>query len=309
MDIIPAARRDKFVRTVFGNILDVHSVNVRLAEALTRRQQSSAVVHQVGDIFLEWIPKFEPFIRYGANQLWGKYEFEKEKSANPTFARWVDDVERKVESRKLELNGYLTKPTTRLARYPLLLEAICNHSADDNQDKQDLPKAVALVREFLGKVNVESGRAENKFNLMNLAQQLSNKPGETTFDLKLTEEGRQLLFKGALARRAVALTANADSDLLQLFLFDHVLVVVKIKVINKRETYRIYRKVVSSRDDADDSLFHWNCWSWRNRRILLRREVEWRNVLHQDCCHLLNPQPWESIFLAGIQIPRIKDMQ
>jgi len=243
LDIIPAARRDKFIRTVFGNILDVHNVNSRLAEALTRRQQSSAVVYRVGDIFLEFVPKFEPFIRYGANQLWGKYEFEKEKSANPVFARWVDDVERKVESRKLELNGYLTKPTTRLARYPLLLEAICNHSADDNPDKTDLPKAVALVREFLAKVNVESGRAENKFNLINLAQQLSNKPGEPNFDLRLMDEGRQLLFKGALARRAAASGSNADSDLLQLFLFDHLLAIVKIKVVNKRETYRIYKKV------------------------------------------------------------------
>ena len=243
LDIIPAARRDKFIRTVFGNILDVHSVNSRLAEALTRRQQSSAVVHQLGDIFLEWIPKFEPFIRYGANQLWGKYEFEKEKSSNSTFARWVDDVERKVESRKLELNGYLTKPTTRLARYPLLLEAICNHSADDNPDKTDLPKAITMIREFLATVNVESGRSENKFNLIHLAQQLSVRPGEPNFDLKLTDEGRQLLFKGALARRAAALGSNAESDLLQLFLFDHLLVVVKVKVVNKRETYRIFRKV------------------------------------------------------------------
>jgi RHO1 GDP-GTP exchange protein 1/2 len=251
MDIIPVARRETFVRTVFGNILDVHSVNSRLAEALTRRQQSSAVVNRVGDIFLEYIPHFEPFIRYGANQLWGKYEFEKEKSSNPSFARWVDDVERKPESRKLELNGYLTKPTTRLARYPLLLEAICNHSAEDNQDKTDLPKAVALIREFLARVNVESGKAENTFNLQNLGQQLSNKPGEPHFDLRLAEEGRQLVFKGPLARRANTNASNADADLLQLFLFDHLLVVVKIKVVNKHEEYRIYKKVLSHKDQAD----------------------------------------------------------
>jgi RHO1 GDP-GTP exchange protein 1/2 len=242
-DIIPSSRRDKFILTVFGNILDVHNINSRLADALTRRQQSSAVVHHVGDIFLEWIPKFDPFIRYGANQLWGKYEFERERSANPTFARWVDDVERKVESRKLELNGYLTKPTTRLARYPLLLEAIYNHSSDDNPDKEDLPKVISLIREFLAKVNIESGKAENKFNLIQLAQQLSTRPGEPNFDLKLTEEGRQLLFKGAMARRATAASGSSADDSLQLFLFDHLLVVVKIKVVNKRETYRIYRKV------------------------------------------------------------------
>lgn len=120
-----------------------------------------------------------------------------------------------------------------------------NHSADDNPDKQDLPKAISMIREFLAKVNVESGRAENKFNLQQLNQQLQTRPGEPSFDLKLNEEGRQMLFKGSLARRAAASGSNAENDTLQLFLFDHLLVVVKIKLVNKRETYRIYRKVLA----------------------------------------------------------------
>ena len=117
------------------------------------------------------------------------------------------------------------------------------------------------MREFLATVNVESGKAENKFNLMQLAQQLSVRPGEPNFDLKLTEEGRQILFKGVLGRRPVALGGNnTDGDSLQLFLFDHVLVVVKIKVVNKRETYRIYRKVQPWMSTIlTFSLFRWSC--------------------------------------------------
>lgn len=115
---IPEHRREKFIRTVFSNCQEVHAVNVRLASALTRRQQQNPVVRNVGDIFLEYVPQFTPFIKYGANQLFGKFEFEKEKSSNPAFAKFVEETERLKESRKLELNGYLTKPTTRLARYP-----------------------------------------------------------------------------------------------------------------------------------------------------------------------------------------------
>jgi hypothetical protein len=37
------------------------------------------IVESIGDIFLEYVPLFEPFIKYGAHQLWGKHEFEKEK--------------------------------------------------------------------------------------------------------------------------------------------------------------------------------------------------------------------------------------
>lgn len=232
---IPEHRREKFIRTVFGNVLDVHNVNSRLADALTRRQQQSPVVNNMGDIFLEFVPLFEPFIKYGSNQLYGKFEFEKEKSSNPAFAKFVEETERMKESRKLELNGYLTKPTTRLARYPLLLEAILKATADDNPDKEDLPAAVAQVRDFLSRVNVESGKAENHFNLMQLNQQLIFRPGEVV-DLKLTEEGRQLIFKGSLKK------SDGGGDI-QCFLFDHALLLVRIKIVNKREQYKVYRKV------------------------------------------------------------------
>lgn len=232
---IPEHRREKFIRTVFGNVLEVHNVNSRLAEALTRRQQQSPVVHNIGDIFLDYVPLFEPFIKYGANQLYGKFEFEKEKSSNPNFARFVEETERMKESRKLELNGYLTKPTTRLARYPLLLEAVFKPTADENPDKKDLPEAVKLVREFLTRVNTESGKAENHFNLMQLNQQLVFRPGEHV-DLKLTEEGRQLIFKGSLKK------SDGGGDI-QAFLFDHALLLVRIKVVNKREQFKVYRKV------------------------------------------------------------------
>ncbi|KAK6532797.1 RHO1 GDP-GTP exchange protein 2, variant 2 [Arthrobotrys megalospora] len=236
---IPDFRREKFIRTVFSNMLEVHSVNSRLADALTRRQQSDAVINNIGDLFLEFVPHFDPFIKYGANQLYGKYEFEREKASNQAFARFVEETERMKESRKLELNGYLTKPTTRLARYPLLLEAVLKNTADDNPDKQDLPKAIEMIRECLSKVNIESGRAENTFNLMQLDQQLQFAP-DNKVDLKLTEEGRQLIFKGSLKRSPT----DAGTGDIQAFLFDHAVLLVKIKVVNKRDQYKVYKRPI-----------------------------------------------------------------
>src|SRR6516164_3321457 len=87
-------------------------------------------------------------------------------------------TERLPESRKLELNAYLTKPTTRLARYPLLLGAVLKHTPDDSPDKTALTQVITMIREFLAKVNAESGKTENRFNLIQLDQQLFFKPGE-----------------------------------------------------------------------------------------------------------------------------------
>ncbi len=110
-------------------------------------------MRNIGDIFLEYVQQFTPFIKYGAKQLFGKFEFEREKTSNHLFQRFVDETERLKESRKLELNGYLTKPTTRLARYPLLLENVLKRTAEDSPDKQDIPKAIAMIRDVLAQVN------------------------------------------------------------------------------------------------------------------------------------------------------------
>jgi hypothetical protein len=48
------------------------------------------VVDRIGDILLDVVPHFAPFVSYGAHQLYGKYEFEKEKSSNPAFAAFVE---------------------------------------------------------------------------------------------------------------------------------------------------------------------------------------------------------------------------
>ncbi|OKL64531.1 Rho1 guanine nucleotide exchange factor 1 [Talaromyces atroroseus] len=234
---IPEHRREKFIRTVFGNCLDVLKVNSGLCEALNARQKENHVVRTVGDLFLQHVPRFDPFIKYGANQLYGKYEFEKEKASNPAFARFVEETERLKESRKLELNGYLTKPTTRLARYPLLLEQVAKYTADDNPDKQDIPRAVGLIKDFLSRVNTESGKAENHFNLVQLNAALKFNPADYV-DLKLTEENRQMLSKMAFKK------GPTDSSEVTAYLFDHAVLLVRIKVVNKREEYRVYKKPI-----------------------------------------------------------------
>lgn len=167
------------------------------------------------------------------------------------------ETERRPESRKLELNGYLTKPTTRLARYPLLLGVVLKYTPDDNPDKEELPKVIALVKEFLDKVNIESGKTENRFSLLQLNEQLVFRPGEEVVshsyyfwkeesvpiyfckDLRLKDEGRELVFKGNLKRRG----GQGDNGDLQVFLFDHALLMVKQKDKHKHEQYKVYRRV------------------------------------------------------------------
>jgi hypothetical protein len=237
---IPESRKERIVRTIFSNIIDppsIHGVSSRFAESLTERQRKHPVVQCVGDIFLEFVPQFEPFIIYGSNQLDGKFEFENERSLNPYFGKFVDETERRKESRKLELNGYLTKPTTRLARYPLLLENVLKYTDPANKDTDDIPKAMKMIRDLLTRVNTESGKAENRFNLKRLHEQLRFRPNERV-DLKLTDEGRELIYKGTLKK-----APNDPSDI-QAYLFDHAMLLVRVKMVGKKEEVKVYRRPI-----------------------------------------------------------------
>jgi hypothetical protein len=240
MSPIPIQRREKVVRNIFTNIIDppsIHGVSSRFARALTDRQQKAPVVRNIGDVFLEFVPQFEPFILYGSKQLEGKFEFEQERSINKDFARFVDEVERRRESRKLELNGYLTKPTTRLARYPLLLEQVLKYTEPDNPDKEDIPKVLTMIRDLLSRVNAESGKAENRFNLRRLHEQLKFRPNERV-DLKLLEDGRELVYKSQLKKGP---TEQAD---ITGYLFDHAVLFVRVKQVGKTEEIKAYRRPI-----------------------------------------------------------------
>lgn len=158
------------------------------------------------------------------------------------------------------MNAYLTKPTTRLARYPLLLNAVLKHTPDDSPDKILLPQVVTLVKEFLAKVNTESGKTENRFNLIQLDQQLLFKPGEQVVchfasfvpfivliegqNLRLKEEGREMIYKGALNKR--------DGEI-QVYLFDHAILFTKQVKTKQHDQYKVYRRVSLSR--APRSIF------------------------------------------------------
>jgi hypothetical protein len=236
---IPAPRRDKIVRNIFSNIVDhpaIHTVSSRFARSLTERQQKHPVVRHIGDIFLEFVPQFEPFILYGSKQLEAKFEFENERSNNPFFSKFVDEIERRKESRKLELNGYLTKPTTRLARYPLLLENVLKYTEEGDKDREDIPKVLVTIRDLLSRVNAESGKAENRFNLRRLHEQLRFRPQDKV-DLKLTEDGRELVFKTQFKK------SPTDPSDITAFLLDHAVLFVRIKQAGKSEEVKAYRRV------------------------------------------------------------------
>lgn len=59
------------------------------------------------------------------------------------------------------------------------------HTPDDNPDKEDIPKATEMIKDFLTRVNEESGKSENMFNLAQLDQQLVFRHGENFVSIEM----------------------------------------------------------------------------------------------------------------------------
>ncbi|KAI7848670.1 CNH domain-containing protein [Circinella umbellata] len=235
--------RDEFVDQVFWNIIEIYKINSSLSQSLQKRQAIDSDIYEIGDVMVNFAAKFEPFVRYGAHQVIGKHIFETEKSTNPEFAKFVQKTERLKISRKLELNGYLTKPTTRLGRYNLILREVLRHTPKDHPDQENISKAMKIIANFLTIVNRETGKTESRHNLYLLEQRLINHRQPDMVGLGLRAESRKLVFKGALKKKGGTSGSLESSDIL-LFLLDHYLVITKQKFVNNNEQYKLYRKPI-----------------------------------------------------------------
>ncbi|CAO3698485.1 unnamed protein product [Rhizopus stolonifer] len=232
-DMIPLERRQDFITDVFWNLTEIEKISSSLSKALTTRQDKHSVIPCIGDIMISYAKGFDPFVTYGAHQMIGKHTFEIEKKINSRFQQFATSLERRPESRRLELNGYLTKPTSRLGRYNLLLSSIHQVTAKDHQDYKDIPIAMDLITRFLVQLNHQVGLSDNTFHLQQLSSRILPFKGP---DLELLNSKRQLIMRGKMNR--------SKSTDLQLFLFDNYLVICKIKLNQQLEYYKLYQKPI-----------------------------------------------------------------
>jgi hypothetical protein len=78
------------VKQVFGNILQIHSVNSVLLESLLKRQKQDHIVTSIGDIFFNVVRHFVAYIEYGANQVFGKHHLEQEIARNQRLKEFLE---------------------------------------------------------------------------------------------------------------------------------------------------------------------------------------------------------------------------
>ncbi|CUM63475.1 uncharacterized protein PRCAT00001050001 [Priceomyces carsonii] len=236
-NIIPEREREAFIRTVFGGVNDLLRLAKNLSDSLTRRQQQQKpVISAIADIFLENVGKFEPFIKYSGNKVFASFEHERQQQVNMKYARFLDAIEKKPESRKQDLSSFLIKGIQRPARYQLLLGGIIKNSKPESPDYDDLIKAKEEIEKVLNKINIQTGESTDRHKVMVLHRLLGKQVLEEKYNFKLSYSNR-IVYQVTLHRKR-------DNEKIDLYLFEHALLLVKHKIQNKREQYKVFERPI-----------------------------------------------------------------
>ncbi|KAI9301394.1 hypothetical protein BJ944DRAFT_243314, partial [Cunninghamella echinulata] len=239
-DVIPFNQQYDFVNKVFSNIREIQEVHSKFSKALRKRQQTHPIVWQIGDIVLKHAQNFHLIIEYGTRQHEARFVYEKERCLNPKFDQFAKNTEHHRASHKLELNGYLSKPTSRLGKYTLLIDAILKRTSPDHPDYESLTSALNVIKNILTQVNTHAGNAKDRFDLEKIHQHLTFKRKSDKLDLKLLEPGRRIIREGNLNKRP-----HLDSSDYHVLLFDHYLVIAEVKIIRGEKHYHVVKRPLS----------------------------------------------------------------
>lgn len=236
-NIIPEREREAFIRTVFGGVNDLLRLAKNMSEALTRRQQQQKpVVETLADVFLQFVDKFEPFIKYSGNKVFASFEHERQQQVNMRYASFLEAIEKRPESRKQDLSSFLIKGIQRPARYQLLIGGILKNTKPESPDYKNLVKAKEEIEKILAKINIQTGESTDRHKIMVLHRLLGKQTLEEKHNFKLSYNNR-IIYQ-------VTLNRKRDNEKIDLYLFEHALLFVKHKIQNKREQYKVYEKPI-----------------------------------------------------------------
>lgn len=236
-NIIPENQRETFIHTVFGGVGDLLRLAKSMSEDLTRRQQlQKPVIETFADVFLDYVGAFDPFIRYSGNKVFASFEHERQQQVNMKYARFLDAIEKKPESRKQDLSSFLIKGVQRPARYQLLLNGIIKNTNPTSPDYKNLLKAKEEIEKILTKINIQTGESTDRHKVMVLHRLLGKQTLENRYNFKLNYNNR-IIYQ-------VTLNRKRDNEKIDLYLFEHALLLVKHKIQNKREQHKVFEKPI-----------------------------------------------------------------
>jgi len=220
----------KFVEVVFSNMEEIFSANAPFSSRLQYIQQQNSIVDRLGDVTLEFVKNFTCYIKYGEMQPLAKEVLQYKRNTSNSLEVFLKEMQSKKEFRRLPLESFLARPTTRLGRYPILIKDILKHTKEDHPDQKTLTCTMEIIQNILKQVNEKAGRTTNKIKLDQWARSLDQstlEKVEEILTLKPTSNQRDLIREGTLLMKREGTNSPQEVDIVFL---DNAFVITRKKV-------------------------------------------------------------------------------
>jgi FYVE/RhoGEF/PH domain-containing protein 5/6 len=179
----------------------------------------------IGETLLSYAEAMKLYTTYCINQDQMYQTIAKYRKDRPAFAKFLQEAEKTPKSKNLDLQSFLIKPTQRICKYPLLLQAILKETPSGHADRGSLENALKKLEAVAGSINEGKRRVENQRKMFQL---------QTMFGSGvLIDASREIVKEGAL----VKLSKNKEQERM-FFLFSDILVWARAKKANATMSYK-----------------------------------------------------------------------
>lgn len=241
-------KREEFVKEVFGNCRELLEVSASLSNDLVGLQSQNKFVPMIGDILIQHVAYFDDqFSQYCPRVSLAEYLVKAEEKNNPDFERFLVQVEKSKQMRRLPFRHFLLNPVTRMQRYPLLLTAILKKTDKDHPDFPYLTKCLEMTKKVASQSDCLSEVFKKRVQILEINDRITFKPGES-YNLQLTDPHRKIYYQGSIKRRSIGIEVTEKSDI-HIFIFDHLILMTKLRKTTHTDgktalTYRVWRKPI-----------------------------------------------------------------
>ncbi|KAH8924026.1 Dbl-like domain-containing protein [Atractiella rhizophila] len=224
--IIGRERLRGFLNRTLSNVFELRDISLRALDNLLARQREEAPkVQRIGDVLIPMLrPIGEAYIAFVANSPFSEAAVKDEAAQNTAFKTFIDEFSRLPEAKRLPITSFLTRPTFRVPRLPLLIKEILDHTDADNPDLPLLKEALDIIKDYIKKADETIAEAKLKYSIIEYNADIVRKPGDGA-DLDLLNPNRRLFHRGTLLRKPDG--ALGDWTELHVILFDNYFVMTK----------------------------------------------------------------------------------
>ncbi|PVU97286.1 hypothetical protein BB561_000615 [Smittium simulii] len=221
---------DGFIKSLFLNYNDLIELNSSLCSELSVRQMqyTRKPLTTVSDIFVKWSENLDPFITYSIGVQLSQVALEAEMHINEDFAKFIYSTELNDLSRKLPIQSFLSRPTARFAKYPLLFMSILKHMPKKGYETEiaNFQLVLERVKHALEWINELNSNQVKKLRLLRLSTQIKTTVEESEI-LDINNKNRELLLEDDFY--------CADGTVMRGFLFDNCFILAtKKKVLHAK---------------------------------------------------------------------------